>query len=60
MSMLIDYYQEKMKRMRVDELNWVKEMVWSENDAAELQINQIGKSACGATSIINTLVCLTI
>ncbi|VVC40866.1 Hypothetical protein CINCED_3A008762 [Cinara cedri] len=51
---------DTMKRMRVDELNWVREVIWSESDAAELQINQIGKSACGATSIINTLLALRI
>lgn len=45
-----------MKRMRVDDLTWIKEMVWSEKEAAQLQINQIGVSACGATAVINTLV----
>jgi len=45
-----------MKRIRVDEVSWVKEMIWSESDAAQLQISQIGKSACGATSVLNTLV----
>jgi len=42
--------------MRVDDLSCVKEMVWSENDAAQLQVNQLNVSACGATSVINTLV----
>lgn len=45
--------------MRVDDLSWVKEMVWSENDAKQLQINQIGVSACGATAVVNTLVSLS-
>lgn len=44
--------------MRVDDMIWTKEMVWSEREAAQLQVNQIGTSACGATSVINTLVCL--
>lgn len=46
--------------MRLDDLSWVKEMVWSENDAAKLQISQIGVSACGATAVVNTLVSLII
>lgn len=58
--MLIVYYQDKMKNMCIEELDYVTEMIWSDRDAAELQINQIGRSACGATSVINTLVCLTI
>lgn len=49
-----------MKRMRVDDLTWVKEMVWSEKEAAQLQVNQIGVSACGATAVVNTLVSLVI
>jgi hypothetical protein len=49
-----------MKRMRVDDLTWVKEMVWSENDAALMQVNQIGVSACGVTAVVNTLVSLVI
>lgn len=47
---------QKMKRMRVDDLTWIKEMVWSEKEAAQFQVNQIGVSACGATAVINTLV----
>lgn len=47
-----------MKRMRVEDVSWVKEMVWSESDAAQLQMDQIGESACGATSVVNTLVSL--
>lgn len=42
--------------MRVDDVCWIKEMVWSESNARKLQINQLGKSACGATSVVNTLV----
>ncbi|XP_060850420.1 uncharacterized protein LOC132929240 [Rhopalosiphum padi] len=49
---------QKMKRMRVDDLTWVKEMVWSEKEAAQLQVNQIGVSACGATAVVNTLLAL--
>jgi len=47
-----------MKRMRVDDLTCIKEMVWSEKVATDLQVNQIGVSACGATSVINALVSL--
>lgn len=57
--MLNIFHQEvcqKMKRMRVDDLTWIKEMVWSEKEAAQFQVNQIGVSACGATAVINTLV----
>lgn len=43
--------------MRVEDLSCVKEMVCSENDA-QLHINQVDVSACGATSVINTLVSL--
>ncbi|KAE9536877.1 hypothetical protein AGLY_006939 [Aphis glycines] len=49
---------QKMKRMRVDDLTWIKEMVWSEKEAAQFQVNQIGVSACGATAVINTLLAL--
>lgn len=44
--------------MRVHDVNWVKEMVWSESDAATatLKTNQIDVSACGATAVVNTLV----
>lgn len=45
-----------MKRMRVDDLSWIKEMVWLEKDAPNLEVNQIGVSACGAAAVINTLV----
>lgn len=57
--MLNIFHQEvcqKMKRMRVDDLTWIKEMVWSEKEAAQVQINQIDTSACGATSVVNALV----
>lgn len=46
--------------MRVDDLSWTKEMIWSEKEAAQFQVDQIGTSACGATAVINTLVNLTI
>lgn len=59
-STLIVYYQDIIKKLRTEELHWVTEMIWSNEDAAELEINQMGRSACGATSVINTLVCLTI
>lgn len=49
---------QKMKRMRVDDLTWIKEMVWSEKEATQLQVNQIGISACGATAVVNTLLAL--
>jgi len=61
LTLLNIFHQEvcqKMKRMRVDDLTWIKEMVWSEKEAAQLQVNQIGESACGATAVINTLVSL--
>lgn len=45
-----------MKRMRIHDVNWVKEMVWSENDAAQFKMNQIDVSAYGATAVVNTLV----
>ncbi|XP_050524931.1 uncharacterized protein LOC126896308 [Daktulosphaira vitifoliae] len=51
---------QNMKKMRVDDLSWSKNMVWSEKEAAQLQINQIGVSACGATAIMNTLLALRI
>lgn len=46
--------------MRLDDISWVKEMVWSEKHAAQHQINQIGVSACGATAVVNTLVIFNI
>ncbi|XP_001948631.1 uncharacterized protein LOC100159755 isoform X2 [Acyrthosiphon pisum] len=49
---------QKMKKMRVDDLTWIKEMIWSEKEAAQLQVNQIGVSACGATAVVNTLLAL--
>lgn len=33
-----------------------KVMLWSEQEATVKQVTQIGTSACGATSAINTLV----
>ncbi|XP_050422573.1 uncharacterized protein LOC126834585 [Adelges cooleyi] len=51
---------QNMKRMRVDDLGWVKEMVWSEKEAAQRQVSQIGVSACGATAVINALLALRI
>ena len=33
-----------------------KAMIWSEYDAYLLQVKQIGRSACGATAVINVLV----
>lgn len=47
---------QKMKRMRVEDLSWTKEMVWLEKDAPNSEVNQVGTSACGATAVINTLV----
>jgi len=44
--------------MRVDDLTCVREMIWSEKVATDLQVNQVGVSACGATSVINALVSL--
>ncbi|XP_060876833.1 uncharacterized protein LOC132949778 [Metopolophium dirhodum] len=49
---------QKMKKMRVDDLTWIKEMIWSEKEAAQFQVNQIGVSACGATAVVNTLLAL--
>ncbi|CAI6361899.1 unnamed protein product [Macrosiphum euphorbiae] len=49
---------QKMKKMRIDDLTWIKEMIWSEKEAAQLQVNQIGVSACGATAVVNTLLAL--
>lgn len=45
-----------MKRMRLHDLNWVKEMVWSESDATQFQISQIDVTACGPIAVVNTLV----
>ncbi|TRY71936.1 hypothetical protein TCAL_11488 [Tigriopus californicus] len=35
-----------------------KVMIWSESEACKRQVSQIGKSACGATSLINVLLAL--
>ena len=37
-----------------DDLSCV--MIWSEYDARQLQVEQVGMSACGATAAINVLV----
>ena len=37
-----------------------KSMVWSETEAFSRQVSQIGKSACGATAVINVLLALGI
>lgn len=47
---------QKMKRMRVEDLSWTKEMIWLEKDAPNCEVNQNGASTCGATAVINTLV----
>jgi len=41
-----------------DDLSCV--MIWSEYDARQLQVEQVGTSACGATAAINILVSGTV
>ena len=40
-----------------DDASMEKVMIWSEYEAYVLQVKQIGVSACGATAVINVLVC---
>ena len=42
-----------------DDASMEKVMLWSEYEAYVLQVKQIGVSACGATAVINVLVCYT-
>lgn len=46
--------------MRVEDLSWIKEMIWSEKDALEHQRNQLSVSENGATAVVNTLVSMVI
>lgn len=51
---------QKLKRMRVEDVSWIKEMIWSETDAAGHKINLLFESKCGIAAVVNTLVSLVI